>query len=152
MTDDPTIPRMQSRRYAAPHIRGGSIGVPLNAGRTVGPVHHLYRSFWLWEDAQLSPRASLPGTGSWLPLQNPYRFDPTSCLTPKWIVGSMRNSISSRISRFPVEKLNSICLLLEAFGNCRTGLNTNATRFTNIFSLDCDQSGLIASASVQVKT
>lgn len=53
---------------------------------------------------------------------------------------------------FPtVEKLNSICLLLESFGNCRTRLNTNATRFTNIFSLDCDQSGLVASASVQVK-
>ena len=49
-----------------------------------------------------------------------------------------------------VEKLNSIFLLLEAFGNCRTSLNTNATRFTNIFSLDFDQSGQIASGSVQV--
>lgn len=49
-----------------------------------------------------------------------------------------------------MEKLNSIFLLLEAFGNCRTDLNTNATRFTNIFSLDFDQSGQIASASVQV--
>ncbi|XP_046442459.1 unconventional myosin-XVIIIa-like isoform X2 [Daphnia pulex] len=49
-----------------------------------------------------------------------------------------------------VEKLNSIFLLLEAFGNCRTALNTNATRFTNIFSLDFDQSGQIAAASIQV--
>ena len=49
-----------------------------------------------------------------------------------------------------MEKLNSIFLLLEAFGNCRTDLNTNATRFTNIFSLDFDQSGQIASGSVQV--
>ncbi|KAI9561532.1 hypothetical protein GHT06_012491 [Daphnia sinensis] len=49
-----------------------------------------------------------------------------------------------------VEKLNAIFLLLEAFGNCRTGLNTNATRFTNIFSLDFDQSGQIASGSIQV--
>ena len=49
-----------------------------------------------------------------------------------------------------VEKLNSIFLLLEAFGNCRTSLNSNATRFTNIFSLDFDQSGQIAAGSIQV--
>jgi hypothetical protein len=49
-----------------------------------------------------------------------------------------------------VEKLNSIFLLLEAFGNCRTSLNVNATRFTQIFSLDFDQTGQIASASIQV--
>lgn len=49
-----------------------------------------------------------------------------------------------------VEKLNAIFLLLEGFGNCRTGLNANATRFTNIFSLDFDQSGQIASGSIQV--
>jgi hypothetical protein len=49
-----------------------------------------------------------------------------------------------------VEKLNAISMVLEAFGNSRTVLNTNATRFTQIFSLDYDQSGQIASASVQV--
>ena len=49
-----------------------------------------------------------------------------------------------------MEKLNGIFLLLEAFGNCRTPLNTNATRFTHIFSLDFDQSGQIAAASVQL--
>ena len=49
-----------------------------------------------------------------------------------------------------VEKLNAISMVLEAFGNARTVLNANATRFTQIFSLDYDQSGQIASASVQV--
>ncbi|XP_069699013.1 unconventional myosin-XVIIIa isoform X2 [Periplaneta americana] len=49
-----------------------------------------------------------------------------------------------------VEKLNAISTVLEAFGNSRTVLNTNATRFTQIFSLDFDQSGQIASASIQV--
>ena len=49
-----------------------------------------------------------------------------------------------------VEKLNSIFLLLEAFGNCRTSLNSNATRFTNIFALDFDQTGQIAAGSIQV--
>lgn len=51
---------------------------------------------------------------------------------------------------FSVEKLNAISTLLEAFGNSRTVMNTNATRFTQIFSLDFDHSGQIASASVQV--
>lgn len=48
------------------------------------------------------------------------------------------------------EKLNAIWTLLEAFGNARTHMNVNATRFTHIFSLDFDQSGAIASASIQV--
>ena len=49
-----------------------------------------------------------------------------------------------------VKKLSSIFLLLEAFGNCRTSLNTRAARFTNILSFDFDQSGQIGSGSVQV--
>jgi len=49
-----------------------------------------------------------------------------------------------------VERLNAISTLLEAFGNSRTVLNTNATRFTQIFSLDYDHTGQIASASIQV--
>ncbi|XP_054281461.1 unconventional myosin-XVIIIa-like isoform X2 [Macrosteles quadrilineatus] len=48
------------------------------------------------------------------------------------------------------EKLNAIWTLLEAFGNASTQNNVNATRFTHIFSLDFDQSGAIASASVQL--
>ncbi|KAK0175999.1 hypothetical protein PV328_000180 [Microctonus aethiopoides] len=48
-----------------------------------------------------------------------------------------------------IEKLNALFTILEAFGNCRTHMNFNATRFTQLFSLDFDQSGQIASASVQ---
>ncbi|XP_067133284.1 unconventional myosin-XVIIIa-like [Centruroides vittatus] len=49
-----------------------------------------------------------------------------------------------------VEKLNAVSTILEAFGNCRTIMNTNATRFTEVFSLDFDHSGQIVSASVQI--
>lgn len=48
------------------------------------------------------------------------------------------------------DKLTALWTVLENFGNCRTSMNTNATRFTQIFSLDFDQSGVIASASIQV--
>lgn len=40
--------------------------------------------------------------------------------------------------------------ILEAFGNTKTCLNSNATRFTQILSLDFDHCGQIASASVQI--
>lgn len=49
-----------------------------------------------------------------------------------------------------VEKLGAINTILEAFGNTRTCLNKNATRFTQIFSLNFDHTGMIASASVQM--
>ncbi|XP_031331784.1 unconventional myosin-XVIIIa isoform X2 [Photinus pyralis] len=49
-----------------------------------------------------------------------------------------------------VEKLSAIWTILESFGNCRTAMNANATRFTQIFSLDFDQSGVVASASIQI--
>ncbi|XP_044737974.1 unconventional myosin-XVIIIa isoform X3 [Chrysoperla carnea] len=49
-----------------------------------------------------------------------------------------------------VDKLNHIWTILENFGNTKTPMNQNATRFTQIFSLDFDQSGVIASASIQI--
>ncbi|KAF7992526.1 hypothetical protein HCN44_004870 [Aphidius gifuensis] len=49
-----------------------------------------------------------------------------------------------------IEKLNAIFTVLESFGNSRTHMNSNATRFTQIFSLDFDQSGQIASVSLQI--
>lgn len=49
-----------------------------------------------------------------------------------------------------VEKLTALWTVLENFGNCKTVMNTNATRFTQIFSLDFDQSGVISSASIQI--
>ncbi|KAF7266682.1 hypothetical protein GWI33_020014 [Rhynchophorus ferrugineus] len=49
-----------------------------------------------------------------------------------------------------LEKLTAMWTLLESFGNCKTVMNSNATRFTQIFSVDFDQSGCISSASIQI--
>ncbi|XP_065201687.1 unconventional myosin-XVIIIa isoform X3 [Planococcus citri] len=49
-----------------------------------------------------------------------------------------------------LEKLNAIWTILEAFGNARTSLNNNATRFTHLFSLDFDHAGQIVSSSIQI--
>lgn len=54
------------------------------------------------------------------------------------------------VTKLTIEKLSAVWTVLESFGNCRTVMNTNATRFTQIFSLDFDQSGVIASASIQI--
>jgi len=51
-----------------------------------------------------------------------------------------------------VDKLNAVWAVVEAFGNATTTTTANATRFTQLFSLDIDQSGLIVSASIQVRT
>lgn len=48
------------------------------------------------------------------------------------------------------EKVNAINTITEAFGNSKTCMNANATRFTQIFSVDFDHSGQIVSAAVQV--
>ncbi|XP_068158091.1 unconventional myosin-XVIIIa isoform X1 [Drosophila tropicalis] len=48
------------------------------------------------------------------------------------------------------EKVSALCTILEAFGNTKTCLNSNATRMTQLLSLDFDQTGQIASASLQV--
>lgn len=50
-----------------------------------------------------------------------------------------------------VEKLDSVYTILSAFGNCRTSVNANASRFTQIFTVDFDPTGQVGSASVQVK-
>ncbi|XP_053816948.1 unconventional myosin-XVIIIa-like isoform X16 [Vidua chalybeata] len=50
---------------------------------------------------------------------------------------------------FSVEKWQALYTILEAFGNSSTGMNSNATRFSQIISLDFDQAGQVASASVQ---
>lgn len=61
------------------------------------------------------------------------------------------NFIAGSVNKvFTVEKINAINTVLEAFGNAKTCLNNNATRFTQILSLDFDHTGMIASASVQV--
>ncbi|XP_074045202.1 unconventional myosin-XVIIIa isoform X6 [Macrotis lagotis] len=50
---------------------------------------------------------------------------------------------------FSVEKWQALYTVLEAFGNSPTIMNGNATRFSQIISLDFDQAGQVASASVQ---
>lgn len=52
---------------------------------------------------------------------------------------------------FAVEKWQALYSLLEAFGNSPTIMNGNATRFSQILSLDFDQAGQVASASIQVR-
>ncbi|XP_069135915.1 unconventional myosin-XVIIIa-like isoform X4 [Argopecten irradians] len=49
-----------------------------------------------------------------------------------------------------VDKLHAVSTLLEAFGNSRTILNTNASRFAQLTTLDFDHSGQITSGSVQI--
>ncbi|XP_021349921.1 unconventional myosin-XVIIIa-like isoform X6 [Mizuhopecten yessoensis] len=49
-----------------------------------------------------------------------------------------------------VDKLHAVSTLLEAFGNSRTILNTNASRYSQLTTLDFDHSGQITSGSVQI--
>lgn len=51
----------------------------------------------------------------------------------------------------PAEKWQAVYTILEAFGNCSTSMNGNASRFSHIVSLDFDQAGQVASASIQVR-
>ena len=48
------------------------------------------------------------------------------------------------------DKVSAISVILDAFGNSRTIMNTNSSRFSQIFSIDFDTSGYIASASLQI--
>ncbi|XP_056613683.1 unconventional myosin-XVIIIa isoform X5 [Triplophysa dalaica] len=50
---------------------------------------------------------------------------------------------------FTAEKWQAVYTILEAFGNSATSMNTNASRFSQIVSLDFDQTGQVASASIQ---
>ncbi|XP_078536201.1 unconventional myosin-XVIIIa isoform X13 [Lissotriton helveticus] len=50
---------------------------------------------------------------------------------------------------FSAEKWQAVYTILEAFGNSSTTMNGNATRFSQIISLDFDQTGQVASASIQ---
>ncbi|KAJ8348699.1 hypothetical protein SKAU_G00272880 [Synaphobranchus kaupii] len=50
---------------------------------------------------------------------------------------------------FSAEKWQAVYTVLEAFGNSATPMNGNASRFSQIVSLDFDQAGQVASASIQ---
>lgn len=57
---------------------------------------------------------------------------------------------SEDLFSFAAEKWQAVYTILEAFGNCSTSMNGNASRFSHIVSLDFDQAGQVASASIQV--
>ncbi|XP_060901577.1 unconventional myosin-XVIIIa isoform X5 [Labrus mixtus] len=50
---------------------------------------------------------------------------------------------------FSAEKWQAVYTILEAFGNSSTSMNSNASRFSHVVSLDFDQAGQVASASIQ---
>ncbi|KAM7413758.1 hypothetical protein PAMA_020907 [Pampus argenteus] len=50
---------------------------------------------------------------------------------------------------FSAEKWQAVYTILEAFGNSPTAMNTSASRFSHVVSLDFDQAGQVASASIQ---
>ncbi|XP_078680544.1 unconventional myosin-XVIIIa-like isoform X5 [Branchiostoma floridae x Branchiostoma belcheri] len=58
------------------------------------------------------------------------------------VAGTVNNKVS-------VEKLNAVCTILEAFGNSKTAINNNATRYAHITTLDFDHSGQVVSAAIQ---
>ncbi|KAK6641884.1 hypothetical protein RUM44_013604 [Polyplax serrata] len=66
------------------------------------------------------------------------------------ILSYLLHSAGSLNKVLTLEKLNALHTVLEAFGNARTCLNVNATRCTNLVSLDFDQTGQIASLAVQM--
>ncbi|KAG8590467.1 hypothetical protein GDO81_006778 [Engystomops pustulosus] len=50
---------------------------------------------------------------------------------------------------FSAEKWQAVYTILEAFGNSGSSLNGNSSRFSQIISLDFDQAGQVASATIQ---
>lgn len=59
------------------------------------------------------------------------------------ILGSANNLLT-------VEKLNAINTILDAFGNSKTCMNSNASRYTQLCSLQFDNCGMIVSAQIKV--
>ncbi|XP_077996224.1 unconventional myosin-XVIIIa-like isoform X2 [Glandiceps talaboti] len=56
-------------------------------------------------------------------------------------------SVNAKIS---ADKINSIHVLIQAFGHSRTAQSSNATRCTQLYSLDFDHAGQIAAMSIQL--
>uniref|UniRef100_A0A8C5KUN9 Unconventional myosin-XVIIIa n=1 Tax=Jaculus jaculus TaxID=51337 RepID=A0A8C5KUN9_JACJA len=71
----------------------------------------------------------------------------TSCQHLVQYLATITGTSASKV--FSVEKWQALYTLLEAFGNSPTIMNGNATRFSQILSLDFDQAGQVASASIQ---
>ncbi|XP_037350537.1 unconventional myosin-XVIIIa isoform X2 [Talpa occidentalis] len=71
----------------------------------------------------------------------------TSCQHMVQYLATIAGTSGNKV--FSVEKWQALYTLLEAFGNSPTIMNGNATRFSQILSLDFDQTGQVASASIQ---
>lgn len=71
----------------------------------------------------------------------------TSCQHLVQYLATIAGSSGSKV--FSADKWQALYTLLEAFGNSPTIMNSNATRFSQILSLDFDQAGQVASASIQ---
>nr|XP_058902246.1 unconventional myosin-XVIIIa isoform X8 [Kogia breviceps] len=71
----------------------------------------------------------------------------TSCQHLVQYLATIAGSSGNKV--FSVDKWQALYTLLEAFGNSPTIMNGNATRFSQILSLDFDQAGQVASASIQ---
>uniref|UniRef100_A0A9I3GIP9 Myosin motor domain-containing protein n=1 Tax=Anopheles farauti TaxID=69004 RepID=A0A9I3GIP9_9DIPT len=65
-------------------------------------------------------------------------------------LASRQEQTQSTARALTVEKVSAIGTIMDAFGNERTALNGNATKFTQIFALDFDHSGQIVSGSIQI--
>uniref|UniRef100_A0A182N298 Myosin motor domain-containing protein n=1 Tax=Anopheles dirus TaxID=7168 RepID=A0A182N298_9DIPT len=65
-------------------------------------------------------------------------------------LASRQEQTQSTVRALTVEKVSAIGTIMDAFGNERTSLNGNATKFTQIFALDFDHSGQIVSGSIQI--
>uniref|UniRef100_A0A8B9H5J9 Myosin XVIIIAa n=1 Tax=Astyanax mexicanus TaxID=7994 RepID=A0A8B9H5J9_ASTMX len=83
-----------------------------------------------------------------------HQFQPSGLLCSITCVYTINNAISFfqyvfSIVFFSAEKWQAVYTILEAFGNCGTSMNGNASRFSHVVSLDFDQAGQVASASIQ---
>lgn len=69
-----------------------------------------------------------------------------------WLLVCNESSNDGTSYRFgdTAEKWQAVYTILEAFGNSSTTINTNASHFSHVVSLDFDQAGQVASASIQV--
>ena len=67
-----------------------------------------------------------------------------------FLVFNLNHEATNSALFFSVEKLNAMTILIEAFGNSRTILNTTASRYSQLTTIDYDHSGQIVSASIQV--
>lgn len=73
----------------------------------------------------------------------------TASISPKVLVKHGK-ILKIFVQLFIDAKAVAMLALLQAFGSCSTRLNNNASRFTMLFTLDYDSSGMLTSGSLEV--